>query len=69
MLLINNDTLNRALDNMKQNALNNLVATELKDSQTREELYMLSKVIDSFRAELEVFINIGATAKLKLGGH
>jgi len=54
---------------MKQNALNNLVATELKDSQTREELYMLSKVIDSFRAELEVFINIGATAKLKLGGH
>jgi len=53
---------------MRKNALRNLVNTDLKDSQTREELYMLTKVIDSFHAELEVFVNVGATAKLKLGG-
>ncbi len=66
--LLENDTLMQALKNMRENALNNLIKTGLKDKDTREELYMLTKSIDSLEAELKVFITIGSTARLKLGG-
>ena len=64
--LINNETLNKALTNIENNAINALKSTKINDRETRESLFFAIKAIDSLRKELATFINIGATAKTKL---
>ncbi len=64
--LLDNVTLNKALTNMENNAINALKSTKISESDLRESLYLTLKVVDSFKKELATFINIGATANHKL---
>ena len=64
--LLENATLNKAINAMKENSVNLLLQTKENDRESRESIFFMMKASDSFKKELATYINRGATANLKL---
>lgn len=64
--LLDNATLNQALEGMRISAFELIAKSTADEKQTREDAYYLIKVIDKFRKILEVYINQGDGANVEL---
>lgn len=64
--LLNNVTLNKALNEMERNVFEWLTETDLMEAEKREEMYRLMKTIKNFKQVLKVYFNKGSTSQKKL---
>lgn len=64
--LLDNKTLNQALEGMRISAFELIAKSTADEKQTREDAYYLIKVIDKFKKILEVYINQGDGANVEL---
>lgn len=53
----------KLVDNMRQTCYHNIATSHYKNTDEREELYRLIKVINSFEAEAKKMINTGKKAR------
>jgi len=64
--LLNNKTLTKALNEMKQNAMDRIVVSEPDAKELREDFYRFIKTINALEQQLKVYFNKGANAAKKL---
>ena len=64
--LLENKTLNKALNEMKQNAHLHIEQSEPQENEKRENLYRFIKTISAFEQQLKIYFNKGASASKKL---
>jgi len=61
-----NGTLQKALNEMKENARDWIEESEPKDVETREDLYRFIRSINTLNKQLKIYFNKGSNAALKL---
>ena len=64
--LLKNKTLNKALNEMRENAHLHIEQSEPQESEKRENLYRFIKTISAFEQQLKIYFNKGASASKKL---
>lgn len=64
--LLNNKLLTKALNDMKDSALQHISASEPHETEKRETLYQFAKAIDCLYKQLDVYVNKGKNASHRL---
>lgn len=64
--LLKNTTLTKALNEMRKNATDRIIASEPADERLREDMYRFVKTIGALEQQLKVYFNKGASAAKKL---
>ena len=64
--LLNDKTLNQALDDMREAAFVLIADSAMDQKQEREDLYLFVKTIDKLKKQLHVYINKGKGAGIQL---
>ena len=61
--LLNNPLLDEILSTLKRTYVDDWLASEPRDIETRERLYLASRVVDDFSRELRIAVENGAITK------
>lgn len=64
--LLSNKTLDKALNEMRENAFEWFITTDLNETEIREEIHRFVRTIDNFRGVLKTYVNKGSNAQKKL---
>jgi 3-phosphoglycerate kinase len=64
--LLDNKTLNQALDDMRNSAFVLIENSTMDEQEKRENLYSFIKAINKLRQQLDIYVNKGKGAGIKL---